>query len=299
MQVEFHQLEMKYGGLRIRDPRRQAKLVAALVEYGQQSPVLVVASGTEGRYVLIDGYRRVAALEQLGRDTVEALELPVSELEALCLSHRQEGVPSRSALEEGWFLRELVEGHGVSQTELGRKLGRSKSWVSRRLGLVCELPNSVQKLVWQGRLCPWGAMRHLVPLARANSAHCERLAAALAGGGVPVSARELGRLYVAWRVATAEERERLLEQPRLYLKAASAVSAAKEPQSEEQLLRSDLEVLGVVSRRASHRLRECLGGDLPLVLDGVWKQSQLAVEELEQLMQERIHARSGHEVGGV
>jgi hypothetical protein len=114
-----------------------------------------------------------------------------------------------------------------------------------------------------------------------------------------VSARELGRLYVAWRAANAEERERLIEQPLLYLKAEAAVTAAEEPRSEEQLLRADLEVVGAVSRRASHRLREQLSGRLPLMLDGVWQQSRLAVAELEQLMQERSHARSGHEDGGV
>jgi ParB-like chromosome segregation protein Spo0J len=35
---------------------------------------VVVASGEQpGRYLVIDGYKRVAALQQLGRDTVEAV----------------------------------------------------------------------------------------------------------------------------------------------------------------------------------------------------------------------------------
>jgi ParB family chromosome partitioning protein len=297
MQVEFHQLEMKYSGLRIRDPRRQGQLVAALVEYGQQSPVLVVASGTDGRYVLIDGYRRVAALQQVGRDTVEALVLPVSEVEALCLSHRQEGTRRRSALEDGWFLRELVEVHGMSQSELGRKLGRSTSWVSRRLALVGELPDSVQELVRKGRLCSHGAMRHLVPLARANRAHCERLVAALSG--VPVSARELGRLYVAWRTANAEERERIIDQPILYLKAEAAMTAAQGPPSAEEKLRNDLEAVGRVAHRATRRLLDEIPGAPPLVVIRVWEQVRLGFEELAHRMEERLHARSGHEDSGV
>jgi len=297
MEVEFHQLEMKYAELRIRDPRKHGKLVAALVEYGQQSPVQVVAGDSAGQYVLIDGYRRVAALQQLGRDTVQALLLPVSEVDALCLCHRQEKGGSRSALEDGWFLRRLVHEHGMSQPQVGRKLVRSTSWVSRRLGLVGALPESVQELVRTGALCPWGAMRHLVPLARANREHCERLATALAGGSA--SARQMGRLYVAWRTANAEERQRLVEQPLLYLKAEEAVAARAEPRSDEQLLRTDLEMLGTVSRRASHRLRDQLRDHLPLVLTGVWRQSRLALEELEELLQERLYARSGHEDDGV
>ncbi len=38
---------------------RQSKLLAALSEQGQRSPVLVVGAGEPNRYVLIDGYRRV------------------------------------------------------------------------------------------------------------------------------------------------------------------------------------------------------------------------------------------------
>jgi len=49
MEVEFHQLEMKYAELRIRDPRKHGKQVAALVEYGQQSPVQVVAGDSAGQ----------------------------------------------------------------------------------------------------------------------------------------------------------------------------------------------------------------------------------------------------------
>ena len=69
MELEFHQLEQTYAGLRIADAARTARLVASLCEHGQQQPVLVVR-GEDERYVLIDGYARVAALGELKRDTV-------------------------------------------------------------------------------------------------------------------------------------------------------------------------------------------------------------------------------------
>ena len=119
MQLEFHQLELTYRAPRRRDAKRQAQLVASLCEHGQQSPVMVVEQdgGTE-RYVLIDGYRGVAALQPLGHDTVEALVLPLDEVEALCLRHRLQGSQQRSAIEQGWLLSELVERHGVTQAKL-------------------------------------------------------------------------------------------------------------------------------------------------------------------------------------
>jgi ParB-like chromosome segregation protein Spo0J len=57
------------------------------------------------RYLVIDGHKRVAALEQLGRDTVEATVWAMSEAEALQLSRSLRSSPQESALEEGWLAR--------------------------------------------------------------------------------------------------------------------------------------------------------------------------------------------------
>ena len=74
MQLEFHQLDRRWEHLRVRHPARQRRLLASLAEAGQQTPIVVVAiEGQADRYVVIDGYKRIAALEQLGRDTVEAV----------------------------------------------------------------------------------------------------------------------------------------------------------------------------------------------------------------------------------
>ena len=67
MQLEFHQLERRWEHLRVCHPARQRRLLASLVEAGQQTPIVVVAAeGQADRYVVIDGYKRIAALEQLG-----------------------------------------------------------------------------------------------------------------------------------------------------------------------------------------------------------------------------------------
>src|SRR5579862_3105645 len=86
MQLEFHQLDRPWEHLRVRHPARQRRLLASLVESGQQTPIVVVAAqGPADRYVVIDGYKRIAALEQLGRDTVEAVVWPMSEAAAVLL----------------------------------------------------------------------------------------------------------------------------------------------------------------------------------------------------------------------
>src|SRR5271166_7164176 len=87
MQLEFHQLERRWGHLRVCHPARQRRLLASLADSGQQTPIVVVAAeGLADRYVVIDGYKRMAALEQLGRDTVEAVVWPMSEAAAVVSS---------------------------------------------------------------------------------------------------------------------------------------------------------------------------------------------------------------------
>ena len=108
MQLEFHQLERRWEHLRVRHAARQRRLLASLAEVGQQTPIVVVAAeGQAERYVVIDGYKRIAALEQLGRDTVEAVVWPMSEAAAVLLDRSLRLSEHETALEVGWLLAEL------------------------------------------------------------------------------------------------------------------------------------------------------------------------------------------------
>src|SRR6266487_6089636 len=107
MQLEFHQLERRWE-LRVRHAGRQRRLLASLAEVGQQTPIVVVAAEEQAdRYVVIDGYKRIAALEQLGRDTVDAVVWPMSDAAAVMLEHAIRMSQRATALEEGWLLAEL------------------------------------------------------------------------------------------------------------------------------------------------------------------------------------------------
>src|ERR1022692_34637 len=102
MQLEFHQLDRRWEHLRVREPHRQRRLLASLADSGQQTPIVVVAAaGQPGRYLVIDGYKRIAALQQLGRDTVEAVKWPMGEAEALLLDRSLRFNEHETALEQG------------------------------------------------------------------------------------------------------------------------------------------------------------------------------------------------------
>ena len=106
MQLEFHQLERRWEHLRVRDPQRQRRLLASLADSGQQVPIVVVAAeGQADRYVVIDGYKRIAALEQLGRDTVEAVVWPMSEAAAAEQGHKIDDIKKEEIRRDKWVIR--------------------------------------------------------------------------------------------------------------------------------------------------------------------------------------------------
>ena len=80
------QLDRRWEHLRARQPGRQRRLLASLATAGQQTPIVVAAVADHpDRYLVIDGYKRISALEQLGRDTVEAVVWPLAAAAALVL----------------------------------------------------------------------------------------------------------------------------------------------------------------------------------------------------------------------
>ena len=241
--LEFHQLDRRYEHLRVRNRQRLRRLLASLAESGQQTPIVVVAvSGRPDCYRVIDGYKRVAALEQLGRDTVQAVIWPMSDAEALVLDRTMRFSEPESALEQGWLLSELEQRFGYSLDDLGRQFDHSPSWVSRRLALVELLPDTVQQQVRTGQIGAHVAMKYLAPVARANLDHCPRMAKAFASHRC--SSRQAGALYAAWREASPAIQERILDSPELFLKAQQRVQP--QPPAADELLR-DLDLVSVVA----------------------------------------------------
>jgi ParB family chromosome partitioning protein len=255
MELEFHQLELRYERLRVSRPEQERRLLGSLAEIGQQVPIVVVKDGADGQFVVIDGYKRLRSLRRLAKDTVGVICWPGEEPEALIVTRLMQSSEQETALEQSWLLSELHGRFGMTLEELARRFGHSVSWVSRRLALVSELPDSIQEKVQRGEIVAHGAAKYLVPLARANRQACLGLVEAI--GSSRLSSRDLGILYTAYQKGNWITRQRLLESPLAYLKSHKEAEAAPkvEPGPSETLL-TDLEVLSSVARRADRRLRQ-------------------------------------------
>lgn len=252
MQLEFHQLERRWEHLRVRHAARQRRLLASLAEVGQQTPIVVVAAeGPADRYVVIDGYKRIGALEQLGRDTVEAVVWPMNEAAAVLLDRSLRLSEHETALEVGWLLAELEQRFGYGLEELARRFDRSVSWVSRRLALVEVLPEAIQQQVREGKILAQAALKFLVPVARQSLEDCQRMAAIFSEHHCDT--REAGQLYGAWRKGSPAIRKRILDDPVLFFKTQRQAQEKAPAGTGAELLR-DLEMVMAIVNRAQRRL---------------------------------------------
>ena len=284
--LEFHQLDRRLEHLRVRQPARFRHLLASLAESGQQTPILVIQQGAQ--YLVVDGCQRVAALQQLKHDTVDALVLDsMSEAEALVLVHspRMNGEPE-TALEQGWLLQEMESRLNCSIEDLARSFDRSTTWVARRLALVDVLPDGVQQLVRDGRIAAQIAMRYLAPAARVDRAQCERMAQIFATKHW--TTREAALFYNAWRGARGVARERILAQPELFLKVR------QQQQPTTPALESELNKIIAIAQRALHRPESPPAEDSETIRNKI----QHAMRLLQQLEEQHVEPIATHNDSG-
>jgi len=294
MQLEFHQLDRRWERLRVRHPQRQRRLLASLADAGQQTPIVVVAlAGEANRYLVIDGYKRIAALRQLGRDTVEAVVWPMSEAEALLLDRSLRVGEQESALEQGWLLQELEQRFGYGLEELARRFDRSVSWVSRRLALVELLPEAIQQQVREGKISAHVAMKFLVPMARIDVEDCQRMAAIFAQHHCDT--RQAGQLYTAWRDGSAAIRKRILEAPDLFLRVQQQSESKTAATPDVPELSRDLEMVVAIVNRAHRRLAGTVVAEMDATqCEAVLRQAAHARYQLGRLAERIEKERAAH-----
>jgi len=132
------------------DEETLASLTASVRELGVLQPILVRPVGE--RFELIAGERRWRAARRAGLARVPAVVRTIDDhtsLEQAVVEnlHRQDLNP----LEEAGAYQQLIEDFGLTQDDVARRVGRSRSAVANILRLF-QLPPSVQRMVRDGQL---------------------------------------------------------------------------------------------------------------------------------------------------
>ena len=122
----------------------------------------------EGRYELIDGFKRLRACRRLNKESLRAKMIEVNGrgCKAAIIQLNQSG-RSINEIEEALVLQSLHREDGLTQIEIAALLGRDKSWVSRRIALIEKLSEEVQEDIRLG-LISMITGRELSKLPRGN-----------------------------------------------------------------------------------------------------------------------------------
>lgn len=127
------------------------ELVASIRSVGILQPLVVVRQQGPPRFMIVCGERRWAAALEAGLQLVPIVVRQLSEqerVEAMLIENLQRSNFSR--LEEARAFQHLL-GMGLTQVEVARRVGKSQSYVCRRL-LLLGLPEQVRERVERGEV---------------------------------------------------------------------------------------------------------------------------------------------------
>jgi ParB family chromosome partitioning protein len=138
------------------DPAELDELVASVREHGVLQPLVVTpmgdGEGAAGRYHLVAGERRWRAAKLAGLTRVPVVvrgTTPRELLELALVENLQRA--DLNPIEEANAFQQLAEELGLTQEEIGRRIGRSRIAVANTIRLL-QLPASVQQAVIDGVL---------------------------------------------------------------------------------------------------------------------------------------------------
>lgn len=127
-------------------------LAASLGASGMLQPVVVRPADGEGRHTLIAGERRWRAAQRAGLERIPAIVRAVDERESVELALVENLVrEDLSPIDVAQACASLVEDFGQSQSEVARRLGRSRPTIANLIRLL-ELPEQVQGMLARGEL---------------------------------------------------------------------------------------------------------------------------------------------------
>ncbi len=126
------------------------ELAQSIQEYGVLEPIIVKKS-IKG-YELVAGERRTKASKIAGKETIPAIVKDFSDQEMMDIAlleniQREDLTPVEIA--EGF--KNYLERTSITQDELAKKFGKSRSYITNLLGLL-NLPKSVRDLINNGKL---------------------------------------------------------------------------------------------------------------------------------------------------
>ena len=152
VELDLDQLRTNpYQPRKVFDEEKLQELANSIKEHGVFQPIIVKKSSVKG-YEIIAGERRVKASVMAGLSKIPAIVRNFSDQEmmeiALLENLQRENLNS---IEEAMAYRSLIDSMKITQDELAKRLGKSRSHITNMLGLL-SLPEEVKDMIIDNKI---------------------------------------------------------------------------------------------------------------------------------------------------
>lgn len=140
-----------YQPRKVFDLEKLNELANSIKEHGIFQPIIVKKSSIKG-YEIIAGERRVKACKIAGVEKIPAIVRDFSDqqmMEIALLENLQR--ENLNSVEEAMAYRNLLDTMQITQEELGKRLGKSRSHITNMLGLL-SLPEEVKDMIVEDKI---------------------------------------------------------------------------------------------------------------------------------------------------
>ena len=164
VQVNLSELRSNpYQPRKVFDPEKLDELTSSIREYGVIEPIIVKKS-IKG-FEIVAGERRSLAAKKAGLETIPAIVREFTDEEMMSIAILENiQRENLNIIEEAMAYKNMLEKLHLTQEELSKKVGKSRSHITNILGILC-LPKSVQDMVLSNKL----SMGHARCLSKLNN----------------------------------------------------------------------------------------------------------------------------------
>jgi len=192
-QIEISSLDLRFESYRLKNRAVENKLLTSISESGIHEALQGI--DVDDNLILIDGFKRYRCAKKLNIEIVPYHSLSDNEAFGIIRFMRYSNVERLNMLEEARLINELINIHKMSVSDIALHLGKSKSWVSMRNGMIEDISEKIMDKIFADKFPAYSFMHTLRPFMRINNKKIEEIEEFVdLVSGKRLSIREIGRL---------------------------------------------------------------------------------------------------------
>jgi hypothetical protein len=148
--MELSALDLRLSHTRQRNIEAERRLLSSIMERDIVDPLLVSSCKETGSAVLLDGFKRYRCAAKLNKNIVMVEYIGEDVVDGVLSFLRRDQTGGLCILEQAGLIEELHKKYGLGVSDIARRLERSPSWVSVRLGMIGEIGELVREKILSG-----------------------------------------------------------------------------------------------------------------------------------------------------